>query len=226
MSAEHHGGVPRHPNDVTPRWLTARLREVGALPSGSVTSVAVELAEKWNVAQPARLAIDYDRDAPRDAPRRLFVKIAETDDPLSDIFLGETAFYAARPPGRLPVPACFGAFSDRHSRASCLLLEDLSDTHGQTPWPLPPSLPQCESAVRALARLHAHWWRAVDSGSGPTRAVLAANENRLAGHFQALLPGFLAYLDDRLAPERRFSFAAKTARVGPLPESTARHQWA
>jgi len=40
-----------------------------------------------------------------------------------------------------------------------LLLEDLTDSHFiATEWPLPPTLEQCESIIRAQARFHAAWW--------------------------------------------------------------------
>jgi hypothetical protein len=47
----------------------------------------------------------------------------------------------------------------RASRRGILLLEDLTDTHFiATEWPLPPTLAQCETMVRGLARFHGAWW--------------------------------------------------------------------
>ncbi len=195
--------VPRDPRTITSEWLSARLAQGGGLPSGRVASVAVEPAAKWNLAQLARLAVEYDRQAPPAAPRRLFVKIAPSDVPLAEIFPGEFAFYAEAPARSLPLAPCFGAFRDPQAGLTCILLQDLTATHQPTAWPLPPPVPLCELAVGALAGLHAHWWRAGDAAAGAHAAGLNANERQLASYFQALLPAFFDEMGDRLAPERR-----------------------
>jgi hypothetical protein len=54
---------------------------------------------------------------------------------------------------------CYEAAWDIGTRAWHLLLEDLTDTHViATAWPLPPTMEQCESIIRARARFHADWW--------------------------------------------------------------------
>ena len=204
MPADTLGDVPRQPEDLSPQWLTACLKDSGHLPSGTVTAVAATRAEKWHLAQPARLTVTYSDSAPAEAPRRLFAKLAKSDDPLADIFPGEIAFYRNAPSDGLPLVRCYGAHLDQRTGASCLLLEDLTDSHDQPPWPLPPPLPQCEAAVEALARLHGHWWHGGNAAEDrPSLAALQANEARLATHFQKLLPAFLDNLGDRLSAERR-----------------------
>ncbi len=99
MSAPTHGGVPRRPNDVTPQWLTARLRGHGVLSSGAVTSVTADKTNDWNMARSARIAVTYDDAANRQAPRSLFVKIMATPDPYADFIPGEIAFYNEALPG-------------------------------------------------------------------------------------------------------------------------------
>ena len=216
MSANTLAGVPRHPNDITPVWLTERLVESGALSSGAVASLTVELGAKWNQAATARLTIDYDAEAPAVAPQSLFVKIAQSEDPLEDVLPGEFAFYADTTASGLPLAACHGAFRDRESRHTCLLLEDLTTTHEETPWPLPPSLPRCEGAVAALARLHAHWWHEGSSETSDLGGKLWAKEERIAGVVQGLLPAFLDDLGDRLPVDRRDLLLRTLARTPEL----------
>lgn len=203
MAPDPNGAVPHHPDHITPHWLTARLKESGALPAGAVASVAVRLVEQSNVAQSAHVVIEYDRGAPREAPRRLFAKISEFEDPLADIIAGEFAFYAKAPPENLPLAACYAAVQDHASGITCILLEDLSTTHMQSKWPLPPSVAMCEAAVASLARLHAHWWKGDVSGTSAFGRALREDQQRLARHCQLLVPDFLDNLNDRLAPERR-----------------------
>src|SRR5207249_6515220 len=53
----------------------------------------------------------------------------------------------------------FEAVEATDTSAWHLLLEDLTDTHFiATTWPLPPTLAQYQSIVRAQARFHAAWW--------------------------------------------------------------------
>ena len=213
MTAEHHARIPSHPNDITVPWLTDCLRQSGALPTGAIAGLATDLAAKWNHAEAAFLTIEYDGKAPAEAPCRLFVKIATHQDPLADIFPGEAAFYAEGLPASLPLAPCHGAFLDPGRGATCLLLEDLRRTHRAVEWPQPPSLPSCEAAVAALARLHGHWWHDTGPDTATFGRALRKNEERLADYFQDLLPGFFEHLGDRLSPERRRLVTAACARL-------------
>ena len=199
MASVFNVRVPRDPKDLTAQLLTDCFRDNGTLPSGCVAALTVKPLEKWNLAQLARLSLGYDSQTPTTAPRRLFAKIAAHDDPLTDIFPGEFAFYTQTPTEGLPLARCHGALIDRETAVTCLLLDDLTLTHEATPWPLPPSLPRCEAAVVALARIHAHWWHDGDNGLG---ADMLSNEIRLATFFQTLLPDFREALGDRLEADR------------------------
>lgn len=203
MSAGRYGGMPRHPNDVTPQWLTARLRESGALPSGSVTSLDVDPVEKSLTAQTARLTIGYDLKTAPGAPRGLFMKFAEPDDRLADMTRREVEFYSQKLPAGLPLARCYFAACEGQTGATCILLEELGGTHCQTPWPLPPSLSMCEAAVATLARLHAFWWNSRPSETGTSGLPSRRKHHEFAGHIEHLLPRFLDFLGDRLPQDRR-----------------------
>ena len=190
---------PQSSDALTPGWLTARLRDVGVLATENVTAVTAEPVQTWHVAQLARLAVDYAPRPPADAPRRLLAKLSKAELSASGIHPGEMAFYAGPLPDGLPIPRCYGAFADPASDTTCILLEDLSDTHTQTAWPVPPSLAMCEAAARALARLHAAWWMDGTTGGLPPPDHEAGIDAAVAAH----LPDFFDDLGDRLPPDRR-----------------------
>ena len=75
--------LPHHPKDITAEWLTSHLKRGGGLSAGSVTSVTVQMGDKWNYAHTARVTLEYDEEANHTAPRRLFVKIAGIVDLLA-----------------------------------------------------------------------------------------------------------------------------------------------
>jgi hypothetical protein len=102
-----------------------------------------------------------------------------------------------------PVVRCFDAAYSPASRASHLLLEDLSQTHFQPELPLPPSNRHCELCVETLAQFHAFWWEHPDLGKGMGELFDEAAQAKLLG---ILLPGltrFMGFLGDRLSPNRR-----------------------
>jgi aminoglycoside phosphotransferase (APT) family kinase protein len=87
------------------------------------------------------------------------------------------------------------------------VLEDLSATHVQPPWPVPPEDAQCEAAVDALAALHAATWDhpglTVEFGSPPSRERRAEQTRHTTDRTER----FVASLGDRLSPTRRRNYA-------------------
>jgi hypothetical protein len=215
MSASSRGGVPRHPDDVTPQWLTARLREDGVLSSGAVSKVTPHKTNDWHMAASARVTIDYDDEANRQAPRSLFVKIMEAPDPFADFIPGELAFYSEALPDDLPLARCYGAARDLDTGVTHVLLEDFAETHSHSPWPLPPTPSMCEAAVTDLARIHGHWWKTDVSRDDAFGMDLRQKRERFAGHIQTLLVEFLDYVGEALPSDRR---AVMESVVGRLPD--------
>jgi Ecdysteroid kinase-like family len=142
-------------------YLTAALRQSGALAEGHVREVAIESQNDTILSRIIRLRLTYD-GAHGEAPPSIFLKTNRADRAgLWTQMNQEVTFYAQLAP-LMPagcVPRCFDANWNAESKAWHLLLEDLTDTHASaTRWPLPPTIEQCEQIVSALARIHAAWW--------------------------------------------------------------------
>jgi aminoglycoside phosphotransferase (APT) family kinase protein len=195
------------PPPAEPAQLTDALREAGVLDRGAVAEVTVLADRQVLVSRIIRLGLHYDRPAP-DAPASLILKVPLPAFAKSILQSGrhEIGFYsglATLMPPRL-VPRYFGGAVDEDVPVWHLLLEDLTDSHRlATEWPLPPSLPQAEAIVRALARLHAAWWDdsrlGVSVGSFASREDTAEHGDVFAGHYRR----FADQLGDRLSPQRR-----------------------
>jgi len=195
------------PSAAEPAALTATMREAGVLASGAVSDVAVISDRPMLISRIIRLALTYQGEAP-DAPRTLILKtplpaFAKT------LWQGgrhEVTFYrdlARVMPPRL-VPGGYGGGWNKEALTWHLLLEDLTDTHQTAAqWPLPPTVPDAERIVRALARLHAAWWDdprlGVSIGSLATPEETAKHSEVFAGHYQR----FADQLGDRLSSDRR-----------------------
>jgi hypothetical protein len=120
-----------------------------------------------------------------------------------------------------PVVPCYDAlFCDETGRAHLLFL-DVSDTHTQPTYPLPPSLPQCESAMDAFAEVHAFWW---DHPALGEIDELPDAESTLAyvTSVRGCFPRFADFLGDRLSNARRRLYDGVLASLPRLFERVAR----
>jgi len=199
--------------------LTDVLRRSGALAGGRVCEVTIEHSRATVLSRITRLRLTYEGAAP-DAPSHLFLKTA-LPERASDTWHGqqEVAFYsriAAGMSARL-VPRCFEAHWDPDSRTWHLLLEDLTESHRlATVWPLPPTVAQCESIIRARARFHAGWWD--DPRLGSTVGTWS-DDNAIAAYLQRFAQRFERFVElvgDHLSRERRELYERLLAATAPL----------
>jgi len=198
------------PPTVTADYLTAALRKAGVLGEGCVRDVVVERSFDTLLSHIFRLQLRYE--GPDGGPEFLILKAGLADRPGGPWKGGcqEVAFYnqvAAAMSAHL-VPRCFDAHWDTDTGAWHLLLQDLTDSHlAATRWPLPPTLQQCESIVRARARFHAAWWDDPRLGVTIGSWQDVTTQARQLQQFTENLAGFTELYGDRLSPGRRDLYA-------------------
>jgi thiamine kinase-like enzyme len=152
----------------TPEWLTAILRQAGALRQGEVTAVESKVTGAFN-SQTSHLLLSYSIDASPEAPTQLVVKRNIQKAWGVEAGAEEVKFYNLiaslqdHPPVIVP---CYAAAYDEENGNSYLLLQDLSATHKPALTRdeqisivngVPPAV-YIEPVVDALAQLHAYWW--------------------------------------------------------------------
>src|SRR5258708_719496 len=150
---------------VNPEWLSRILQKKGFLPQGRVTAVQKKpLRATISITSfLARFAVSYSDDAPQSAPSRLFLKIAKPDFDAalsSRVWKNEVEFYTTVV-GAMSDPAtvcCYDAAYAPETGKAHVLLADVSDTHFQPEWPLPPAQQYCEQVMECVAQLHAWSW--------------------------------------------------------------------
>jgi Ecdysteroid kinase-like family len=203
---------------VTPEWLTRVLQDRGHLASGRVAAVHLKATRPTPASLVAHLEVQYTDDAAASVPSQLFLKTSRPDLIAAFPLRGqkEVAFYtriAATMPDP-PVVRCYDAVYAPEAQKFHLVLEDVSASHFQTGWPVPPPQPQCAQAIDCLAKLHAHWWDHASLpqvvGARPT----AASVQQLFSGVEHTLPGFLDFLGDRLSGTRCAVYA-QALRVAP-----------
>lgn len=203
--------IPQTLEVVTPSWLTAVLRRGGTLRNASVTAVqGAALGEGHSLfGMLARLSLTYDVQEPH-APSSLVLKLPLADGPnrqaglRSGAYSREVRFYqeiGARP--GIDLPRVYHTARDEEAERYLLLLEDLRQGHWADPL-AGCTLEESRCVVRALAGLHAAWWRRPELGrwswlSHEREARLASVQRGYAAGWQ----GFVARFDDLLTPALR-----------------------
>jgi hypothetical protein len=209
---------------VSPDWLTAVLKQQGALPEGHVVDVRPGAVQSTFVSSVWRLDVDYSQNASALAPQRLFLKCSnpalapEHYNPQhvqQEIVFYQKVAPAMAQPFTIP---CYAADYDANTSSAHLLLKDVSDMYG--PCSSPPSIQNYQQAVDALASLHAFWWDhprlGVDIGQYPT----PAQRQQDCISTQTSTAAFLTLLGDSLPrPWRKIYENAALA----LPDLFQRH---
>lgn len=187
-------------NELTPSKLTSWLTEINFLQHGTIASTQYEpiIGPFGKSHQLAHLNVQYTESDSQKLPSRLFLKFGKS--------VKEAFFYntIARQMTISPLLKCYYSNYDPQLDQTCLLLEDLSETHFQPEWPIPPSEDNCFLLVQTLAQIHALWWQnpILTSEFRPIIPQGRCWSDRRALAIEKL-PSFLTFLGDRLSSPRR-----------------------
>jgi hypothetical protein len=194
--------------ELTPDWLTARLRQNGHLLEGEVSRLGITHFKTF-FSNIYRLEVVYSVDSTLAPPSKLLLKVPFPEN-LAALNMGrdEVAIYrvlreAMSDP---PVVRCFDSVYSADSHRSHLLLEDLSDSHFQPEIPVPPVLRHCERCVETLAQFHAFWWKHPDLGVKTGRLFDELFLKEVLAQISEALSGFMDFLEDRLSNARRQAY--------------------
>jgi len=193
---------------ITPDWLMRVLGNKSVLDRGAVLAVHQEWSRSTLVSNIYRLRVSYSDDAPRSSPSWLLLKTSRADlDPqtLSTLGRKEVTFYNTLAATMVDPPTvrCYDAVYSPESGKSHILLDDLSETHFQPEWPLPPCQLYCEQAVDCLARVHAHWWEDPRLGNDIGQLLDAKAAEDAFQKTCQMVSRFLSFMGDRLSRERK-----------------------
>ncbi len=204
MSTKKSDAFPHHPKDVSTEWLTHRLKAKHLLNTGFIEFIEVKPLGGVYLAQSAIVDLTYSKTASGIKPSSIFIKIARPDVQFGNVTAGEVEFFQnLKPPAHLPIAPCLDICVDEDSGFSCLLIQDLSQTHTQHSWPLPATVDECHAVLRALAQIHAFWWNAQELPSLEERSLFQVRQKNIFTQLQKLLPKFLQFIGDRLSSERQ-----------------------
>ncbi len=160
---------PVTPEQLTPEWLTARLRAAGLIKEATVTDVTTSTMGEGVglVAMIVRLHLCYDRHE-NEAPSTVVAKFP-SDNPASialashfKVYERETKFLRdIAPTIDMPVPRVFAAEVDDETGAFVLVMEDL-DGYDVGDQVAGCTADQAHAILAAVAPLHARFWNDTD----------------------------------------------------------------
>lgn len=187
--------------EVDAAWLSAVLRQSGALTGGGVVGHDV-VEGQGNWSENARLRLHYSEGSTGERPQRLFLKLTNTDLGDDEYFgSSEVDYYARdyRDVPDAPVIRCYDAAYSAEKQRYHVLLDDLTDTHFVAA-NRRPTLAYGLALAEGLAALHARWW----GGSRLTEAGVSLHTPEHIERFvEIAAPGaehIIAALPAELAP--------------------------
>jgi hypothetical protein len=156
--------IPQTISEVSPRWLTAQLRQTNGLSGVKVRSFQHNQIgeEQGNNGDIFQLHLDYDGEVRE--PRSLVLKLPAASggllepDKMNLLNSRETSFYnELQGDVGLRTPRIYLAVSNTDLNHHLILMEDLSglatDSHQEFVSP-----DKARIGVQSLARMHARWW--------------------------------------------------------------------
>jgi hypothetical protein len=208
-----HDAVMTGINQVTAEWLTSALVGSGALTRGAVASFELETGQ-GNWSTNARLIVNYTPGAQGTLPRRLFLKMVNTDLGDESFDASEVTYYRRDyvDVTDAPLLRCYDAHYSEELRRYHILLNDVSETHVNASEKAP-SLDYGLALAEGLAALHARWW-------GGQRLAEAGAPMHSAGHMRAFAAIAEPGVDHIL---RRFSSELQPHWPDAMRELFARH---
>ena len=194
--------------EVTPEWLTTVLRTNGHLDHEHVTAVELRSSRQTIISNIHYLELTYSAVTSERSPSKLFLKLSKPgfDSEIAASFgKRESEFYnvIAKSMNDPPSAPCYDAAFSPDNGKSHMLLADLSETHFQTDWPLPPTKPHCEAVIDSLAKFHAAWWDHPQLGNSIGKFPTSNSIDEYVQSMEKKFAGFVDFLDDRLSVERR-----------------------
>jgi aminoglycoside phosphotransferase (APT) family kinase protein len=237
--------LPATPDEITPVWLTAALREGGLLTGAAVSQASWEIIgeEQGFTGVVARIQLQYDGAGRGEvAPSSLIAKLpmAQRSTPSTyreaqqqsqaalrrhyERCVREVRFYEEIAPlSKVPAPRLYYGAGDEATGRVVLLLEDVRTARAGDVL-LGCSVGEAALVFQAMAPFHARWWLHPRPGCFPWILRWAGDYQARQKRYNAQVPLFLERFEEQvpafvrdLVNQLRFHYAAVLKKLDEAP---------
>ena len=192
--------------EITPMLIEGILRNTKSLEQVEVKEIKIMRTSSTITSNICFIQVNYSNESPKTAPKRFFLKMSKKEyDP--EVGRKEVIFYnsIANQIGALPVIPCYDAKFNEKTQRWHILLEDISITHFQTEYPLPPTNINCERYIEGLGKLHAFWWddEHLEEFIGKNHWIKNFDYEKRVNDQEKLLQKFLNFIGNRISKPRK-----------------------
>ena len=189
--------------DITPVLIEEILHKSKSLELVEVKEIKINKTLSTHVSNICFFQVKYSKESPKTAPNRFFLKIPKEGFP--EMGKREVFFYntIANQMDAIPVIPCYDAKFNEKTGRSHILLKDISKTHFQTEYPVPPTYINCERHIEGLANLHSLWWddkRLEGLKRGDPKNI---NYEQNVKDQEKIVQNFLDFIGDRISKKKR-----------------------
>lgn len=203
--------IPFSATEITNKWITDVLYQNNALRKGKVLSIKIRKDGSTPFSNRIQfLDLELSPDANADAPRSVVFKAQ--DDAKEYYFYSELLSVSPKTP---TFDYYFKGYNHQRN-ISIFLSPDITASHFQTQWPVPPTDDQCKKAVSILAHMHAAWWKHPRLNDVEKKLEGSKNWTKRYKKAISVLSEFIDFLGDRLSTQRRSTYE----QIIPLVEKS------
>ena len=188
--------------EITPKIIEEILHNTKSLEQVEVKEIKINRNFPTITSNICFIEVKYSNESPKAAPKRLFLKMPK-EGIFQEIGKKEVFFYntVANQTGGLPIIPCYDAKFNENTGRSHILLEDISKTHFQTEYPIPPTYINCERQIEGLAKLHTLYWddERLEGFMGKNHWSKHFDYEKRVKDHEKLVKKFLNFIGDRIS---------------------------
>jgi hypothetical protein len=200
--------------ELTSEWMTATLKENGFLHNGHVENISFETRSVIGLtADFVFIEATFSENVSGDLPRHFVLKQNKADQVIPNeqksffraFIESEVRFYQsfASNIDSSALIQSFGSAFNEENLNFYILLEDISNSHYQTAWPLPPSGSECEMIAESLAKIHGSWWAKDSEIEDFTGLSSIEIMEKGLKRINEIIPSFIDFLGDRISEKQK-----------------------
>jgi thiamine kinase-like enzyme len=193
-------------SEINPLWIVDLLSQKFTLNASDISNIEIINKFRTPTSKIARVEISY-RNKNANLPASLFVKISKgkLKGELAKVGKKEVCFYKniADKYDKNNILNCYFAEWDEDGELFNFVFEDLTNSHFNTQWPIPPNMKLCYQIMDVLAKIHSSFWAAPNLNDICHVVDKKSLEKKFKQFSEDRLDKFISHMGDRLSEKSK-----------------------